>query len=121
MLGAGALAGAAAVGVGYGRYAVGAEFENHVAEVLGIRADVAKRLIEGARERLGTVEYDLRANTFLASTTFPGADLLPRSVREKGIRPFLEHLMDRPVDNMIYLGLQKPVDTDACAGLIRRS
>jgi hypothetical protein len=118
------LAGAVAVGgpllfASYGRFAVGAEFEKHVADVLGIELDTAERLIQYARDTLDSVEYDVRASAFLAATTFPGADLIPRKQRERAIQPFLEHIMDRPVDNMIYLGLQKPSTGDACAGLLR--
>lgn len=115
--------GAAAAGLlvagGYGRFVFGDEFEEHVAGVLGIPVDAAERLVRGARDRLGGVEYELRASAFLSVTTFPGRLLAPRSLRRKAVRPFLEHLLDRSIENMIYLGLQKPTDSDACTGLLR--
>jgi hypothetical protein len=118
------LVGAVAVGgpwffAVFGRYAVGAEFEKHVADVLGLRQDAADWLIDRARSRLDALDYDARAAAFLAATTFPGNALLSRARREDAIQPFLEHLIDIPVDNMVYLGMREPVASTACAGLIR--
>ena len=116
---AGGVAGAAVVaGAGYGRYAIGDEFEQHVAGVLGTSTEAAKELLKGARERLGD-EYDLMAAEFLAVTTLP-IELAPSRTRRRAVRRLIPNLVSESRENLIYLGIQTPVPPAACSGLVRR-
>ena len=75
LVGGGAIVASAGVLAGYGHFALGDDFEEHVAGVLGISTPLAKRLVEGSRHRLPDVEYRARAAAFtiaLASAVFIG-------------------------------------------------
>jgi hypothetical protein len=110
------------VGVAYGRYALGDEFEEHVASVLGIPLERARPLIETARRGLeGRGEYEAVASAFVASTTFPGRQLLPRGTREHAVRVFLDEAMPDSASNLLYLGYGPGGRTDVpCRGLLHR-
>lgn len=116
--------GAAAVAVGgigaaYGRYALGDEFEEHVASTLGVPLETARALLETARRRLAG-EYETTAAAFLACTTFPGRQLLPRGTREHAVRVFLNEAMPESTQNLMYVGLIEGGVADIrCRGLIR--
>lgn len=116
---AGGAGGVVLLGVGYGRFAVGDEFEEHVAGVLGTSTAVATRLTAAARKRLGGFEYDQVATRFLAVTTFPGSELAPGSIRDKAIRRLLTAMIAESTENLMYLGLRAPTDSLACSGLLR--
>lgn len=113
MAGAGVIAAA-----GYGRFAAAEEFEQHVAELLGAPLEVATSLTQRARERLGDPGYDFRASAFLTATTFPGDTFLPKAVRERAIEPFVLALINDSIENLIYLGVQPPVEGTTCVGLL---
>lgn len=119
LIGGTAVAGGVLVAGGYGRFALGDEFEEHVASVLGTSVEVARRLTATARERLGDFDYRVKAAQFLAVTTFPGNELSELAGRSKGIREFVVHMIGDSVENLMYLGLQEPVDSLACTGLRR--
>ena len=106
------------VGAGYGRFAVGDEFEEHVAGVLGISTVAAATLLAGARERLGDEDYRIHAASFLAATTFPGEQTLPASVRERAIERFVGNLLATQIDRLVGLGLQTRL-SGPCRGLLR--
>jgi hypothetical protein len=120
-LGGGAAALVGMVGVGYGRYAVGDEFEEHVASTFGVSLDRARSLIDTARRGLtGRGEYEAVAAAFLASTTFPGRHLLPRGTREHAVRVFVNEAMPHSATNLLYLGyVEGDVSDLRCRGLIR--
>ena len=106
-------------GAGYGRFAVGDEFEEHVAGVLGTSPAVAKQLTAGARKRLGAGEYNQVAARFLAVTTFPGDSLAPGAVRDQAIRRLVTAMIAESTENLMYLGMRAPTDSLACTGLRR--
>jgi hypothetical protein len=108
----------AAAGV-YGRFAIGDEFEEHVASVLGVPVGAARRFTRNAREHFGSGEYDLRAAAFVGATTFPGSLLHPAAVRERAVGGFVRGMFRQPADNTIYMGVQRSVDATGCAGLVR--
>lgn len=115
-VGAAALVGSAA----YGRYAVGDEFEEHLASTIGVSTAEAAALTQTAREGLGDARYDLAASAFLAATTFPGRDVLPRGVRERAVRGFLAECMPDSSANLFYVGLREGDTASApCGGLLR--
>lgn len=106
-------------GGAYGRFALGDEFEGHVADLLGVPMPTAKRMLKNARDRFGDVDYDFRAAGFVAATTFPGSLLHPKAVRSRAVGGFVRGMMDGNADNLTYLGLQRQLDATACNGLVR--
>ena len=117
LVGGGALLGVIVAG-GYGRYALGDDFERHVAGMIGAPLDVTTPLLEGMRTRLGDLDYETRASAFLAVTTFPGRVVLPAGARRRAVDPFLENLIGLSAANITYLGLRPPTSAFECAGLV---
>ena len=112
-------AGVAAVGVGwYARFALGDEFEEHVASVMGLDVGRAAVLLQRARERVGDAEYDLRAAAFLAATTFPG-ELIPAGAgRRRAVQQLVGKMIERPADVQVYLGMLERHPDGPCQGLL---
>jgi hypothetical protein len=120
LLGGGALLTAGAVGGGFGRFAVGDEFDEHLAGVLGVPVATAASLTAEAKARTGGLAWQLRRGAFVAATTAPGRWVLPASVREHALHAMIDQLLVTPGDGLDYLGLRPPASGRACAGLIRR-
>jgi len=117
---AGGVAGGAVLVAGnYGRFALGDEFEEHVASVLGTSTSVAKELTAAARERLGSPDYERIAAQFLAVTAFPSDVVAPRGARDRAIRRLLTPMIEQSHQNLMYLGIQGAVEGSACVGLVR--
>jgi hypothetical protein len=107
--------------VGWGRFAVGGEFEDHVAEVLAIDGAVARELLERLRSERG-VEYDARASAFLVATTEPSRWLLPSGLRRQAIESFVVPLLevaDQPSFSLAYTGLRETSVFTPCRVLVR--
>jgi hypothetical protein len=118
LFGAGAVA-AVATGV-YGRFAVGDEFEEHVAGVLGVTLAQAKDLAANARAGLGDPKYDLVASSFLFATTEPGRSVAPRGARRRAVHVFLSEAVPSPQAHLMLLGLASGrVENSTCTGLVR--
>jgi hypothetical protein len=115
LLGGGAVT--ASLAVGYGRFAVGSVFEDHLANVLGISTAAATELAATAREELGTAVYDATAAAFVAATTFPGERILPRAAREEAIETLVFAAIRNSADNLVAIGL-RPTLGGACDGLL---
>jgi hypothetical protein len=119
-----ALVSAAVIGVGFvgwGRFAVGGEFEDHVAEVLGIDGALARQLLERLRNDRG-VDYDARASAFLLATTEPSRWVLPSGVRRQAIKSFVVPLLevaDQPSFSLAYTGLRETSVFTPCRVLVR--
>jgi hypothetical protein len=112
-----------AVGVvvagGYGRYAFGDEFEEHVADVLGVSLPHARDLTAQAKSRLGDLEYDRIASAFLFATTAPGRWVTPAGTRQQAVHAFLSEAVPDSRGNLVLLGLRRGGGTAACGGLLR--
>jgi len=78
--------------VGWGRFALGGAFENHVADTLGLDGRVARELLAEMRRGLGP-DYETRAAGFLAATREPGRSLLPAGTRSSAIDAFVAPLL----------------------------
>jgi hypothetical protein len=119
-----AIVGGAVIGVGvvgWGRFAVGGEFEDHVAEVLAIDGALARELLERLRNDRG-LEYDARASGFLLATTEPSRWLLPSGFRRQAIRSFVVPLLevaDQPSFSLAYTGLRETSVFTPCRVLVR--
>src|SRR5215210_1978536 len=86
-------------GAGYGRFALGDEFEEHVADVLGVSLDMARDLLGRARRDVGDVEYGVRATAFLTATTNPGRALAPAGARESAVHGLLRPMLEGSAGN----------------------
>lgn len=118
-LGAGA-GGAAALGsLYYGRFALGGEFEDHVANTIGVDRELATRMLERARERLGTAEYDARSAAFLAATTFPGTLVPADGARRRAVAGLVGPMFEQRIDGLVYLGEVDRAPDGPCQGLLR--
>lgn len=118
-LGAGAAGAAALGGVHYGRFALGGEFEDHVAARLGLDRERATLMLERARERLGGAEYDARAAAFLAATTFPGSVVPADGARRRAVAGLVGPMLEQRVDGLVYLGQVERPPAGRCQGLLR--
>jgi hypothetical protein len=117
LLGGGAVV--AVVAGAYGRFAVGDEFEQHVANTLDLSQDAVARLLGNARQSLGTAGYDARAAAFVTATTWPGAELIPEGARRDAIDALVLPMFGNQEDNLVALGLHKRW-LGSCSGLLRR-
>jgi hypothetical protein len=83
----------AAAGLGsVGRFAVGDEFEEHVADLLGLEPGVTTELLQTMRDEVG--DYEVRATGFVVATTSPWADLVPDRARREAVESFIGPLID---------------------------
>jgi len=111
----------AAVVVGWGRFALGGTFEDHVAHVLGVDGTLARVLLERLKGSLG-VDYDARAAAFLLATTEPSRSVMPPGPRREAIEKFVLRLLDAPHGASLalaYAGLRPTSDFRRCAVLVR--
>jgi hypothetical protein len=115
----GALLAACAAAGGY-RVAIGQEFDDHVADVLGMPLATASALISAAESRVGALEWELRRAAFVVATTPPGRWLLPAAQRRSAIHSVIDQLLQTPGEALASIGLRKPAPGLPCAGLLRR-
>jgi glycosyltransferase involved in cell wall biosynthesis len=115
--------GAAAVAVAapYAALIPDQEFEQLVASRLGIDADLAKQLLDRAREEYGDAEYDARAAAFALAVRDPAATVMPEGARRKAVDGLLEPMLSAPASNLAYAVTGSDPGSPACAGLVRRS
>jgi alpha-maltose-1-phosphate synthase len=115
--------GAAAVAVAapYAALIPDQEFEQLVASRLGIDAELAKQLLERAREEYGDAEYDARAAAFALAVRDPAAAVMPEGARRKAVDGLLEPMLSAPASNLAYAVTGSDPGSPACAGLVRRS
>jgi len=115
--------GAAAVAVAapYAALIPDQEFEQLVASRLGIDADLAKQLLQRAREEYGDAEYDARAAAFALAVRDPAAAVMPEGARRKAVDGLLEPMLSAPASNLAYAVTGSDPGSPACAGLVRRS
>jgi alpha-maltose-1-phosphate synthase len=115
--------GAAAVAVAapYAALIPDQEFEQLVASRLGIDDELAKQLLERAREEYGDAEYDARAAAFVLAVRDPAAAVMPEGARRKAVDGLLEPMLSAPASNLAYAVTGSDPGSPACAGLVRRS
>jgi hypothetical protein len=75
-----------------GRYALGDEFEEHVADLLGLELPVTRELLQTMKDELG--DYEMRASGFVVATTSPWQDLAPEGARREAVESFIGPLID---------------------------
>lgn len=115
--------GAAAVAVAapYAALIPDEEFEQLVADRLGIDTELAKQLLARAREQYGDAEYDARAAAFALAVRDPVSVVMPESARRKAVDSLLEPMLSEPASNLAYTTTGTDPGSPACAGLVRRA
>ncbi|HEY6730291.1 MAG TPA: glycosyltransferase, partial [Solirubrobacterales bacterium] len=115
--------GAAAVAVAapYAALVPDDQFEQLVADRLGIDAKLAKQLLARAREQYGDAEYDARAAAFALAVRDPISAVMPESARRKAVDSLLEPMLSQPASNLAYTTTGNDPGSPACAGLVRRA
>jgi hypothetical protein len=114
-------AAAVAVAVPYAALIPDEEFEQLVADRLGIDAELAKQLLARAREQYGDAEYDARAAAFALAVRDPVSAVMPDSARRKAVNSLLEPMLSQPASNLAYTTTGTDPGSPACAGLVRRA
>jgi glycosyltransferase involved in cell wall biosynthesis len=116
-------AGAAAVAVAapYAALIPDDEFEQLVADRLGIESELAGQLLARAREEYGDARYDAHAAAFALAVRDPAAAVMPESTRRKAVDGLLEPMLSEPAANLAYAVTGNDPGSPACAGLVRRS
>jgi len=97
------------------------QFEQLVADRLGIDAELAKQLLARAREQYGDAEYDARAAAFALAVRDPAAAVMPEAARRKAVNSLLEPMLSQPAANLAYTTTGTDPGSPACAGLVRRA
>ena len=98
----------------------GDEFEQLVADRLGIETNLATQLLERARLEYGGAGYDARAAAFSLAVRDPAALVLPDGLREHAISSMVEPMLSTPAASLAYaITGDDPGGLAPCAGLIR--
>jgi glycosyltransferase involved in cell wall biosynthesis len=115
--------GAAAVAVAapYAALVPDEEFEQLVADRLGIDTKLAKQLLARAREEYGDAKYDFHATAFALAVRDPVSAAMPESARRKAVDGLLEPMLSDPASNLAYTVTGTDPGNPACAGLVRRA
>jgi hypothetical protein len=104
----------------YAVLVAGEEFEQLVASRLGIEPELAKQLLQRARESYGDAEYEARAAAFALAVRDPAATVMPDDVRRKAIDSLIAPMLSAPASNLAYAitGVD-PGGNAPCSGLVR--
>ncbi len=115
--------GAAAVAVAapYAALVPDDQFEQLVADRLGIDTELAKQLLARAREEYGDATYDAHAAAFALAVRDPVSAVMPESARRKAVDGLLEPMLSEPASNLAYTVTGTDPGSPACAGLVRRA
>lgn len=121
VLAVGAGAAAVAVAAPYAALVPDDQFEQLVADRLGIDTELAKQLLTRAREQYGDAEYDARAAAFALAVRDPVSAVMPESARRRAVDSLLEPMLSQPASNLAYTTTGTDPGSPACAGLVRRA
>jgi glycosyltransferase involved in cell wall biosynthesis len=120
VLAVGAGAAAVAVAAPYAALVPDDQFEQLVADRLGIDAELAKQLLSQARAEYGDAKYDAHAAAFALAVRDPVSAVMPESARRKAVDGLLEPMLSEPAANLAYAVTGNDPGSPACAGLVRR-
>ena len=110
-----------ALGFGlWGRFAFGDNFEEHVADRLGLDRAITSGLLADMRSHIGSAEYDVRASGFLFATTEPSQTLMLADMRDQAVRSFVGPLFGGLVTSLTYAGLRDNTTYTPCEVLVRK-
>lgn|GEM_PF-544246 len=113
--------GAAAVAVAapYAALIPNDEFEQLVADRLGIDTELAGQLLARAREEYGEEKYEFHATAFALAVRDPVSAVMPESARHRAVDGLLEPMLSEPASNLAYAVTGTDPGDPACAGLVR--
>jgi glycosyltransferase involved in cell wall biosynthesis len=113
--------GAAAVAVAapYAALIPNDEFEQLVADRLGIDSELAGQLLARAREEYGEEKYEFHATAFALAVRDPVSAVMPESTRRRAVDGLLEPMLSEPASNLAYTVTGTDPGSPACAGLVR--
>lgn len=120
VLAIGAGTAAVAVAAPYAALIPDDEFEQLVADRLGIDAELAGQLLARAREEYGDARYDVHAAAFALAVRDPVSAVMPASARRRAVDGLLEPMLSSPAANLAYAVTGTDPGSPACAGLVRR-
>jgi hypothetical protein len=110
----------AAVAAPYVVLAPGDEFEEFVADAIGMDLEQTVRLLERVRNEYGTPEYEARAAAFALALRDPAAAIAPDGFRGSAIRAFLDPMFETPAATLAFATKRGNPDAEQCGGLVRR-
>lgn len=121
VLAIGTSAAAVAVAAPYAALVPDDQFEQLVADRLGVDAELAEQLLARAREEYGDAEYDARAAAFALAVRDPVSAVMPESARRRAVDGLLAPMLSAPAANLAYAVTGTDPGSPACAGLVRRA
>lgn len=110
---------AAAAAAPYLVLAPGREFEEFVADALGMRVEQCVTLLEKVRAEYGSPEYEARAAAFAVALRDPGAFLAPDGFRSSAIQAFLDPMFETPAATLAFVTEGRDPGAEECGGLVR--
>jgi glycosyltransferase involved in cell wall biosynthesis len=121
VLAIGAGTAAVAVAAPYAALIPDDQFEQLVADRLGIDPELAGQLLARAREEYGDARYDAHAAAFALAVRDPVSAVMPESARRRAVDGLLEPMLSAPASNLAYAVTGTDPGSPACAGLVRRA
>jgi hypothetical protein len=109
----------AAAAAPYVVLAPGDEFEEFVANAIGMDLEQTVTLLESVRNEYGTPEYEARAAAFALALRDPAAAIAPDGSRRSAIRAFLDPMFETPAAALAFATKRDNPDAEQCGGLIR--
>lgn len=113
-------AAAVAVAVPYAALVPDEEFEQLVADRLGIDPELAGQLLARARADYGDAKYDFHAAAFALAVRDPAAAVMPEGARRRAVDGLVEPMLSAPAANLAYTVTGNDPGSPACAGLVGR-
>jgi hypothetical protein len=110
---------AAAAAAPYLALVPGREFEEFVADAIGMDVEQAVILLERVRSEYGTPEYEARATAFALALRDPAAAVAPDGFRGSAIRAFLDPMFETPAATLAYTTARGNPEAEQCGGLVR--
>jgi hypothetical protein len=110
---------AAAAATPYLALVPGREFEEFVADALGMDVEQAIVLLERVRREYGRPEYEARATAFALALRDPAAAVAPDGFRDSAIQAFLDPMFETPAATLAYTSGSGDPDAGRCGGLVR--
>jgi hypothetical protein len=110
---------AAAAAAPYLALVPGREFEEFVADALGMDVQQTVILLERVRSAYGTPEYEARATAFALALRDPAAAVAPDGFRASAVRAFLDPMFETPAATRAFTTEGGNPAAEECGGLVR--
>lgn len=110
---------AAALAAPYLALVPGREFEEFVADALGLDVQQTVILLERVQDEYGRPEYEARATAFALALRDPAAAVAPDGFRGSAIRAFLDPMFETPAATRAFTTESGNPAVEECGGLVR--